>query len=65
MARLYIFAEGQTEQTYAGTVLKKHLAAFGVYVQGPVLVAHARKGGVIHRGGGRRCGSSIAAGPTR
>ena len=54
MARLYIFAEGQTEQTYAGTVLKKHLAAFGVYVQGPVLVAHARKGGVIHRGGGRR-----------
>jgi hypothetical protein len=54
MTRLYIFAEGQTEQTYGDTVLKKHLAAFGVYVQGPILIAHARKKGVTHRGGGRR-----------
>jgi hypothetical protein len=54
MPRLYIFAEGQTEQTYGDTVLKKHLAAFGVYVQGPILIAHARKRGVTHRGGGRR-----------
>ncbi len=54
MTRLYIFAEGQTEQTYGDTVLKKHLAAFGVYVQRPVLIAHARKKGVVHRGGGRR-----------
>jgi hypothetical protein len=54
MTRLYIFAEGQTEQTYGDTVLKQHLAAFGVYVQGPILIAHARKKGVTHRGGGRR-----------
>ena len=53
MTRLYIFAEGQTEQTYGDTVLKKHLAAFGVYVQGPILIAHARRRGVTHRGGGR------------
>lgn len=54
MARLYIFAEGLTEQTYADTVLKDHLAAIGVYVQGPILIAHAKKKGRVHRGGGRR-----------
>lgn len=53
MARLYIFAEGQTEQTYGDTVLKHHLATFGVYVQGPILIAHAKKKGRVHRGGGR------------
>ena len=53
MTRLYIFAEGQTEQTYGDTVLKEHLARFGVYVQGPVLIAHSRRRGRIHRGGGR------------
>jgi hypothetical protein len=53
MTRLYLFVEGQTEQTYGDTVLKKHLATFGVYVQGPVLIAHAKRKGVIHRGGGR------------
>lgn len=26
MARLYLFAEGQTEQTFADTVLRPHLA---------------------------------------
>src|SRR5713226_7263537 len=54
MARLYIFAEGQTEQTYGDTVLKDHLATFGVYVQGPILIAHAKKKGRVHRGGGRK-----------
>ncbi len=54
MPRLYIFAEGQTEQTFGDVTLKQHLAAFGVYVQGPVLIAHARRRGVVHRGGGRR-----------
>jgi len=54
MTRLYIFAEGQTEQTYGDTILKKHLTAFGVYVQGPILIAHTRRRGVTHRGGGRR-----------
>lgn len=53
MARLYLFAEGSTEQTFANTVLKPHLANFGVYMHNPVLIAHARKKGRIHRGGGR------------
>lgn len=53
MARLYLFAEGQTEQTYADTVIKPHLANFGVYMHSPVLIAHARKKGRVHRGGGR------------
>ncbi|MGR0480504.1 MAG: DUF4276 family protein [Candidatus Electronema sp. V4] len=51
MARLYLFAEGQTEQTFADTVLKPHLATVGVFMQGPVLIAHAKKKGKIHRGG--------------
>jgi hypothetical protein len=54
MTRLYIFAEGQTEQTYGDTTLKQHLAGFGVYLQRPVLIAHARRRGIVHRGGGRR-----------
>jgi hypothetical protein len=54
MTRLYLFAEGQTEQTYADTVLRPHLAALGVYMHGPILVAHCRKKGLVHRGGGRR-----------
>jgi len=54
MARLYLFAEGQTEQTFADTVLKLHLAGMGVYLHPPVLVAHAKKKGKVHRGGGRK-----------
>jgi len=54
MARLYLFAEGQTELTFADTVLKPHLAYLGVYLHPPVLVAHAKKKGKIHRGGGRK-----------
>lgn len=53
MVRLYIFAEGLTEQTFANTVLKPHLENFGVYVRKPVLIAHARKKGKVHQGGGR------------
>lgn len=53
MARLYVFAEGQTEQTFADTLLKPHLAQCGVYLHKPVLVLTARKKGQIHRGGGR------------
>ncbi len=53
MARLYLFAEGPTEQTFANTVLKPHLANFGVYMQNSVVIAHARKKGKVHRGGGR------------
>ena len=53
MVRLYLFAEGSTERTFANTVLKPHLANFGVYMNKPVLIAHARKKGKVHRGGGR------------
>lgn len=53
MARLYLFAEGPTEQTFADTVLKPHLANRGVYLHPPVCIAHARKKGRVHRGGGR------------
>jgi len=51
MARLYLFAEGSTEQTFADTVLKPHLAALGLYLHPPVLIAHAKKKGKVHRGG--------------
>ena len=53
MARLYFFVEGQTEQTFASNVLAPHLANFGVYLEGPVLIATARRKGKVHRGGGR------------
>jgi len=54
MARLYLFAEGQTELTFADTVLRPYLAKLGVYLHGAVLIAHARKKGRVHRGGGRK-----------
>ncbi len=54
MPRLHMFVEGTTEQVFADTVLKPHLANHGVYLHSPVLVAHAKKKGRIHRGGGRR-----------
>lgn len=53
MARLYLFAEGQTEQTFADRVLKPHLAQKNVFMNKPTLIAHARKKGRVHRGGGR------------
>ena len=54
MPRLYLFAEGSTELTFADTLLKPHLANLGVYLHPPILIAHARKKGIVHRGGGRR-----------
>ena len=54
MARLHLFAEGTTELVFARDVLVPHLAGFGVYLSNPILVAHARKKGRVHRGGGRR-----------
>lgn len=53
MARLYLFAEGQTEQTFADNLIKPHLAQHNVFMQKPILIAHARKKGRVHRGGGR------------
>lgn len=51
MARLYLFAEGRTEQTFADIVLKPHLARHGMIMHNPVLIAHAKKRGKVHRGG--------------
>jgi hypothetical protein len=53
MCHLYLYVEGQTEQTFAADVLKPHLAQHGVYLMGEVLVQSARKKGKIYRGGGR------------
>lgn len=53
MARLHLFVEGQTEQTFADKVLRPHLAKVGVFMRKPVLIAHAHKKGKAHRGGGR------------
>ena len=53
MARLYLFVEGKTEQTFANTVLSPHLAIRDVYMQPALQIAHARRHGVVHRGGGR------------
>ena len=53
MARLYLFAEGKTEQTFAGVVLKPHLAGFGVHLGHVVLIANKRHKGRVNRGGGR------------
>lgn len=51
--RLYLFAEGSTELAFADILLKPHLANLGVYLS-PQLIAHARKRGKVHRGGGRK-----------
>lgn len=32
MVRLYLFAEGQTDQTFADTLIKPHLAQYEVYM---------------------------------
>ncbi len=53
MARLYMFAEGPTEQVFSTTLLAPHLANAGVFLQAAVLIAHARRRRVVHRGGGR------------
>jgi hypothetical protein len=54
MPRLYLFAEGKTEVTVAKTVLEPHLAGLGVYLQGAVEIANAKKKGYVRRGGGRK-----------
>ncbi len=53
MAKLQLFAEGPTEQTFADTVLKPHLAQHGVYIDRTILIANAYKKGQFHRGGSR------------
>ena len=51
MARLFLFVEGRTEETFANIVLKPHLVPFQVYLQKAFLAAHARRHGEFHRGG--------------
>jgi hypothetical protein len=51
MCHLYLYVEGQTEQTFADAVLKPHLAQYGVYLMGAVLVHVGRKKGKTFRGG--------------
>jgi len=51
MVRLYLFAEGPTERTFADVVIKPHLANFGVYMYKPILIANSRHHGQVHRGG--------------
>ena len=53
MVRLYLFAEGRTEQTFANTVLQPHLAEHRVYMHKAVLIANAHKKHRTHREGGR------------
>jgi len=53
MARLYVFAEGQTEKTFADNVLGPHLANLGVFLQGATAIRTSEKKGVVYRGGGR------------
>jgi Domain of unknown function (DUF4276) len=53
MVRLYLFAEGPTEQTFADTLIKPQLAQYEVFMHNPILIAHAKKKGQVHRGGGR------------
>jgi hypothetical protein len=54
MARLYLFAEGQTEQTFADILMKPYLSQYQVFMNKPILIAHAKKKGQVHRGGGRK-----------
>jgi hypothetical protein len=51
MIRLYLFAEGPTEQTFARDVLKPHLVNFGVILHQPIRIAIAKKKGKVQRGG--------------
>lgn len=43
MVRLYLFGEGQSEQTFANTMLSPHRAQCGVYLHGAVPVANSHK----------------------
>ena len=53
MVRLFFYVEGQTEQGWCATVLRDHLAPFGVFVEGAILAANKRRHGEVTRGGGR------------
>lgn len=48
-----IFAEGQTEQTFADNLIRPHLANYEVYLSKPILIFHGKRKGKVHRGGGQ------------
>ena len=50
MTHLYLYVEGQTEQTFADTVLRPHLLKFDVYLMGSVLAQVGRSRGGSHSG---------------
>ena len=49
--RLYLTAEGETEERFAAQVIGPHLAACSVYLAGIRLTALCKKKGRVHRGG--------------
>lgn len=52
MKRLYLTVEGQTEEQFAMTLLRPHLANFSVFMYPPRFTGpHGRRGGRIPRGG--------------
>ena len=51
MIQLYLYVEGQTEQTFADTLLRPHLAHFGVHLMGSILAQTGRRHGMTFRGG--------------
>lgn len=51
MVRLYLFAEGQIEQTFASIILQPYLGQNQVFMHHPRLIAHGRKKGKTNRGG--------------
>jgi hypothetical protein len=53
MVRLYLFAEGQTEQTFADTLLQPHLNQYNIFLHA-ILISKGRRRGKIQRGGGNR-----------
>jgi hypothetical protein len=53
MSRLYLFAEGPTEQTWAGSALNEHLLRRDIQLH-TVLIANARKKQHVYRGGMRK-----------
>jgi hypothetical protein len=51
MIRVYIFVEGQTEETFASGQLQKHFSSMEIYVY-PILLRTSKtgKGGVVSLG---------------
>ncbi len=44
MKRVYIVAEGQTEQEFVNTILAPYLSLFGIYSVTPILIQTSKSG---------------------